>query len=93
MRVEDLRVDPMIPVIFKLKMTTPLQKLMDAYCNRFGLEEWEIIFMIDGDPIRPTDTCASLDLDEGDCIAVLPHAAHMLMGLQFQTEVARKSEF
>ena len=49
--------------------------------------------MIHGDPIRPTDTCASLDLDEGDCIAVLPHAAHMLMGLQFQTDVARKSEF
>ena len=93
MNCQDLSIDPHINVIFKIKVTTPLQKLMDAYCNRFGLSALEVIFMIDGDPIRPNDTCASLDLDEGDVIMVMPHAAHMLVTLQSATEVARKSEF
>merc|ERR1719213_829181 len=35
-------------VQFKIKKSTPLRKLMDAYCSRLGLQASQVRFMVDG---------------------------------------------
>ena len=61
-------------VLFKIKVTMPLKRLMDAYCRRCGTSALEVIFMIDSERIRRDDTGLSLDLSDGDCLFVLPSA-------------------
>merc|ERR1712107_802051 len=41
-------------VQFKIKKSTPLRKLMDAYCSRLGLQASQVRFMVDGSESRPT---------------------------------------
>lgn len=42
-------------MVFKLKRTTKLKKLMDAYCAREGKAANLIRFSFDGTRIRPED--------------------------------------
>eukprot|EP00438_Fugacium_kawagutii_P036420 Skav236205 [mRNA] locus=scaffold98:58207:74420:- [translate_table: standard] len=57
-------------VQFKIKKTTPLRKLMDAYCSRLGLQASQVRFMVDGERIAADDTAEKLGLEDEDLIDV-----------------------
>lgn len=57
-------------IIFKLKITTPFQKLMHAYCSRQGVSMSAVRFIFDGTDINETQTPAQLDMEDGDMIHV-----------------------
>merc|ERR1712226_376342 len=57
-------------VQFKIKKNTQLKKLMNAYCDRQGLDINQIRFRFDGTPINETDSPASLDMEDDDTIDV-----------------------
>jgi small ubiquitin-related modifier len=58
-------------VLFKLKMTTPLRKLMDAYCQREGLPVDGVRFLYDGERVNRDQTPEELDMQDGDEIDAL----------------------
>ena len=43
-------------VFFKIKRTTALKKLMDAFCDRQGKQPNTVRFLFDGARVQPTDT-------------------------------------
>lgn len=43
-------------VIFKIKKTTPLRKVMDAFCKRTGKDPKGLRFLHDGERISESDT-------------------------------------
>ena len=43
-------------VFFKIKRTTQLKKLMDAFCDRQGKMPSTVRFLFDGERVNPTDT-------------------------------------
>ena len=55
-------------ILFKIKPTTPLWKLTNAFCRRFGFDPNRSVFLVDGDPLRHIDTALSLGLEDGDYI-------------------------
>lgn len=42
-------------VFFKIKRTTQLKKLMDAFCERQGKTPASVRFLFDGQRVNPTD--------------------------------------
>ena len=42
-------------VFFKIKRTTQLKKLMDAFCDRQGKNVQSVRFLFDGQRVQPTD--------------------------------------
>merc|ERR1712045_815359 len=57
-------------VQFKIKKSTPLRKLMDAYCSRLGLQASQVRFMVYGERIAPDDSAEKLGLEDEDLIDV-----------------------
>ncbi|XP_002734041.1 small ubiquitin-related modifier 3-like [Saccoglossus kowalevskii] len=57
-------------VQFKIKRHTPLKKLMNAYCDRQGLERTAFRFRFDGQPINEEDTPSKLEMEDEDVIDV-----------------------
>jgi small ubiquitin-related modifier len=57
-------------VQFKIKKATPLRKLMDAYCQRLGMNSTQVRFMVDGERISADDTAEKLGLEDEDLIDV-----------------------
>jgi len=55
-------------VYFKLKRITPLQKLMDAYCTRQGLQASQVRFLFDGARVRGEQTPKELQMETDDMI-------------------------
>ena len=49
-------------VFFKIKRTTPLSKLMNAFCERQGKTPQTVRFLFDGDRVRPEDSPASVSI-------------------------------
>ena len=43
-------------VFFKVKKTTPLRKLMDAYCKRQGVADKDVVFLFDGSRLKDEQT-------------------------------------
>lgn len=43
-------------VFFKIKRTTQLKKLMDAFCERQGKQASTVRFLFDGTRVRPEDS-------------------------------------
>jgi hypothetical protein len=43
-------------VFFKIKRTTALKKLMDAFCERQGKAITSVRFLFDGSRVQPTDS-------------------------------------
>ena len=69
-------------IYFKCKMTTPLQKLMNAFCNRFGCAAQAhsqgipfaaLRFLANGNRLHDGVTPRELELVDGDTIEVLPN--------------------
>ena len=60
-----------IEVYFKLKQTTPLKKLMDAFCNHQGISTNSVRFLYGGNTIHGAQTPAMLGMEDGDVIDAL----------------------
>ncbi|KAF9157689.1 hypothetical protein DFQ26_008472, partial [Actinomortierella ambigua] len=58
-------------VFFKIKRTTQLKKLMEAYCERQGKSMASVRFLYDGERIQPTHTPDLLEMEDGDSIDVM----------------------
>jgi small ubiquitin-related modifier len=58
-------------VFFKIKRNTPLSKLMDAYCDRQGVDKQSVRFLYDGERVQDTSTPESLDMEDQDVIDAL----------------------
>ena len=63
-------------VYFKVKKTTKLKKLMDAYCARVGKEAGSIRFLFDGDRIAPESTPHQLGMEDEDEIDAMVEVKH-----------------
>ncbi|KAI9757340.1 MAG: hypothetical protein M1815_001427 [Lichina confinis] len=57
-------------VFFKIKRTTALKKLMDAFCERQGKSPTTVRFLFDGNRVQPQDSPNSLDMQDGDTLEV-----------------------
>ncbi|KAF2473869.1 ubiquitin-like protein-like protein SMT3 [Lindgomyces ingoldianus] len=57
-------------VFFKIKRTTQLKKLMDAFCDRQGKNINSVRFLFDGQRVQPTDNPETLDMQDGDTLEV-----------------------
>jgi len=57
-------------VFFKIKRTTALKKLMDAFCERQGKAPNSVRFLFDGSRVQPTDSPETLDMQDGDTLEV-----------------------
>ncbi|XP_041358351.1 small ubiquitin-related modifier 2-A-like [Gigantopelta aegis] len=57
-------------VHFKIKRSTPLRKLMSAYCERSGISLSAVRFRFDGSPINEDDTPGVLEMENDDSIDV-----------------------
>ncbi|CDW73774.1 ubiquitin-like protein smt3 [Stylonychia lemnae] len=58
-------------IYFKIKRTTQLKKLMDAYCTRQGLSINQCRFIFDGERLKDDDTPDKLEMENGDEIDVM----------------------
>ena len=58
-------------IFFKIKKSTQLKKLMEAYCQRQGLSSNQCRFIFDGERIKDDDTPQTLEMDNGDEIDVM----------------------
>ncbi|PLN83844.1 hypothetical protein BDW42DRAFT_164272 [Aspergillus taichungensis] len=56
-------------VFFKIKRSTQLKKLMDAFCDRQGKQMSTVRFLFDGTRVRPEDTPDTVRLS-------LPSSSH-----------------
>lgn len=57
-----------VHTIFKIKNTTPLEKLMKSYLQRNGLKDGAVRFMYNGMRINDTDTAKSMEMENEDVI-------------------------
>ncbi|PQE24541.1 hypothetical protein CJF32_00007563 [Rutstroemia sp. NJR-2017a WRK4] len=57
-------------VFFKIKRSTQLKKLMDAFCDRQGKAPNSVRFLFDGSRVQPTDSPDKLDMQDGDTLEV-----------------------
>lgn len=57
-------------VFFKIKRTTQLKKLMDAFCERQGKSPQSVRFLFDGTRVQPDDNPDSLEMQDGDTLEV-----------------------
>ncbi|KAL2354097.1 ubiquitin-related domain-containing protein [Cryomyces antarcticus] len=57
-------------VFFKIKRTTALKKLMDAFCDRQGKSPQSVRFLFDGTRVSETDSPELLEMQDGDTLEV-----------------------
>eukprot|EP01105_Mastigella_eilhardi_P004517 TRINITY_DN1602_c0_g1_i1.p2 TRINITY_DN1602_c0_g1~~TRINITY_DN1602_c0_g1_i1.p2 ORF type:complete len:122 (+),score=51.74 TRINITY_DN1602_c0_g1_i1:51-368(+) len=55
-------------VFFKIKRTTTLKKLMEAYCKRLSVNEKSVRFLFNGSRITDQQTPNDLGLEDDDII-------------------------
>ena len=58
-------------MFFKVKKTTKMSKIFDAYAQRRGLQSNALRFMVDGDRVNPDQTPKMLELDDNDQVDVM----------------------
>jgi len=58
-------------VFFKLKRTSPMEKVMKLFCERVGHPPTYVRFMFDGVRIDPTSTPDSLHMEDNDIVDVM----------------------
>mmetsp|Transcript_26864 Transcript_26864/g.43229 ORF Transcript_26864/g.43229 Transcript_26864/m.43229 type:complete len:104 (+) Transcript_26864:364-675(+) len=56
---------------FKVKKTTKMSKVFDAFAQRKGVSRGALRFLLDGDRIKDDQTPEDLDLDQNDQIDCL----------------------
>ncbi|PHH91264.1 hypothetical protein CDD83_1126 [Cordyceps sp. RAO-2017] len=57
-------------VFFKIKRSTKLEKLMNAFCERQGKSMTSVRFLFEGTRVQPTDTPDGLEMVDGDTLEV-----------------------
>ncbi|KAJ3177795.1 hypothetical protein HDU87_004317 [Geranomyces variabilis] len=57
-------------IAFKIKRTTPLQRLMDAYIQKTGQDRNSVRFTCDGQRIDGAQTPDELEMEDNDIIQV-----------------------
>ncbi|KAK4188349.1 ubiquitin-related domain-containing protein [Podospora australis] len=57
-------------VFFKIKRSTKLEKLMNAFCERQGKNTASVRFLFEGQRVQPTDTPDTLEMQDGDTLEV-----------------------
>ena len=57
-------------ICFRLKTTTPFQKMFDAYASQTKLNAAALRFLFDGTRINPTQSPGALQMEDGDTIDV-----------------------
>merc|ERR1739848_824458 len=60
-------------IVFKIKKTTPLKKLMSAYCARQTISFESVVFLYDGNRIQAEKTPDDLGMEDNDEIDVMMH--------------------
>ena len=60
-------------VVFRIKRSSPMSKVFEAYVNRLGYTMSDVEFRLDGERLKETDTPNSLNLAENDQIDVFRH--------------------
>ncbi|ODV63292.1 SUMO family protein SMT3 [Ascoidea rubescens DSM 1968] len=55
-------------IYFKIKRSTPMKRLMEAFCKRQGKTLESLRFLSDGERVVAEDTPDSLELEDGDVI-------------------------
>ncbi|KAK6946986.1 Rad60/SUMO-like domain [Dillenia turbinata] len=60
-------------VFFRIKRSTQLKKLMNAYCDRQSVELNSIAFLFDGRRLRGEQTPEELEMEDGDEIDAMLH--------------------
>jgi len=51
---------------FKVKKSTKLEKVFNAYSNRKGFNSGSLRFLFDGQRVRPEQTPEDIDMEDGD---------------------------
>eukprot|EP01016_Furgasonia_blochmanni_P011665 TRINITY_DN1537_c0_g1_i2.p1 TRINITY_DN1537_c0_g1~~TRINITY_DN1537_c0_g1_i2.p1 ORF type:complete len:188 (+),score=13.31 TRINITY_DN1537_c0_g1_i2:65-628(+) len=74
-------------VFFRIRKTTQLKKLMDAYCQRQSVSFQNVRFLFDGERISDTQTPEQLQMENGDEIDVVIEQT----GGAFQNEGQQKA--
>uniref|UniRef100_A0A0V0HHD5 Small ubiquitin-related modifier n=1 Tax=Solanum chacoense TaxID=4108 RepID=A0A0V0HHD5_SOLCH len=60
-------------VFFRIKRSTQMRKLMNAYCDRQSVDMNSIAFLFDGRRLRAEQTPDELEMEEGDEIDAMLH--------------------
>ncbi|KAK9733924.1 hypothetical protein RND81_04G101400 [Saponaria officinalis] len=60
-------------VFFRIKRSTALKKLMNAYCDRQSVDPNSIAFLFDGRRLRADQTPDELEMEDGDEIDAMLH--------------------
>ncbi|KAH9621884.1 hypothetical protein KSS87_014827 [Heliosperma pusillum] len=60
-------------VFFRIKRSTQLKKLMNAYCDRQSQDINSIAFLFDGRRLRVEQTPDELEMEDGDEIDAMLH--------------------
>lgn len=60
--------DGAVEIFFKIKKTTPMKRLMEAFCKRQGKSMSSVRFFVDGVRVNAENTAQDLDLEDGDII-------------------------
>ncbi|KAE8676279.1 Small ubiquitin-related modifier 1 [Hibiscus syriacus] len=60
-------------VFFRIKRSTQLRKLMNAYCDRQSVDFNSIAFLFDGRRLRGEQTPDELEMEDGDEIDAMLH--------------------
>ncbi|KAG7534302.1 Ubiquitin domain [Arabidopsis thaliana x Arabidopsis arenosa] len=60
-------------VFFRIKRSTQLKKLMNAYCDRQSVDFNSIAFLFDGRRLRAEQTPDELEMEDGDEIDAMLH--------------------
>ncbi|KAL5998745.1 Small ubiquitin-related modifier 1 [Asimina triloba] len=60
-------------VFFRIKRSTQLRKLMNAYCDRQSVDINSIAFLFDGRRLRGEQTPDELEMEDGDEIDAMLH--------------------
>lgn len=55
-------------IYFKIKRSTPMKRLMEAFCKRQGKSLDSLRFLYDGQRVNVDNTPDDLDLEDGDVI-------------------------
>ncbi|TYI68023.1 hypothetical protein E1A91_D08G059900v1 [Gossypium mustelinum] len=62
-------------VFFRIKRSTQMRKLMNAYCDRQSVDLNSIAFLFDGRRLRGEQTPDELEMEDGDEIDAMLHQA------------------
>ncbi|GJN12868.1 hypothetical protein PR202_ga31185 [Eleusine coracana subsp. coracana] len=60
-------------VFFRIKRSTQLKKLMNAYCDRQSVDMKAMVFLFDGRRLNSEQTPDQLEMEDGDEIDAMLH--------------------